>query len=147
MRIFYEDEGPTDTLLQVAAGPVRDGDLVSKTCRDEFVKHGWAAHCHGWNVITPVGENAIRMLKLRRPRSKDAEALPMTATAPWAEGSAALREGRRLLVGAVVQCKALNSGLTYRVVAVSRDAAWLRVNEHDVLGVTAPVRELTFVSW
>lgn len=72
MRIFYEDEGPIDTLLQIAAGPVRDGDLVGKPCRDLFVKHGWTAQCHGFNVITPVGENVVRLLGLKRPRrSKD----------------------------------------------------------------------------
>lgn len=66
MRQFYNDEGPIDTLLQIAKAPVRDGDLVSKIARTEFVRLGWAYHCNGWNVILPAGEMTVHALKLTR---------------------------------------------------------------------------------
>lgn len=66
MRLFYFDEAPIDTLLQIAAAPVRDGDLVSKGDRDKFVQLDWVARCHGWNIITTPGMKAIDALALRR---------------------------------------------------------------------------------
>lgn len=66
MRKFYSDEGPIDTLLQIDAAPVLDGDLVSKVCRDEFVVIGWVARCEGYNIITMAGRKAISALKLVR---------------------------------------------------------------------------------
>lgn len=66
MRRFYYDEGPLDTLLQIAARPVGDGDLVSKSARDDLVNLGWVSRCHGWNVITREGASGIRALKLGR---------------------------------------------------------------------------------
>lgn len=66
VRLFYFDEAPIDTLLQIAAKPVADGDLVSKTARDKFVQLDWVARCHGWNVITAAGQKAIEALALRR---------------------------------------------------------------------------------
>ena len=66
MRIFYSDEGPIDTLLQIAGGPVLDGDLVSKSDRSAFAKLGWVAQCQGFNIITPEGRAVIRALKLSR---------------------------------------------------------------------------------
>lgn len=66
MRLFYFDEAPIDTLLQIAAGPVHDVDLVSKGARDKFVQLDWVARCHGWNVITAGGQKAIDALALRR---------------------------------------------------------------------------------
>lgn len=44
-----------DTLKQLAMGPVWDGDLVSKTDRDCFVRAGWATRTDGWNIITEPG--------------------------------------------------------------------------------------------
>lgn len=67
MRLFYHDEAPVDTLLQIAAAPVRDGDLVSKTARDTFVQIELVARCHGWNIITPAGQSIVRALALCRP--------------------------------------------------------------------------------
>ncbi len=66
MRLFYFDEAPIDTLLQVAAAPVCDGDLVSKPARDKFVQLDWVARCQGWNIITSGGQKAIDALALRR---------------------------------------------------------------------------------
>lgn len=66
MRMFYFDEAPIDTLLQIASRPVFDGDLVSKPARDKFVQLDWVARCHGWNVITTAGGKAIDALALRR---------------------------------------------------------------------------------
>lgn len=66
MRIFYSDEGPIDTLLQIAAGPVWDGDLVSKQDRSEFVRLGWVDRCQGYNIITSDGRAVIKALKLMR---------------------------------------------------------------------------------
>lgn len=66
MRIFYSDEGPIDTLLQIHAGPVWDGDLVSKQARDSFVAAGWVARCEGYNIITMTGRDLIKRLCLCR---------------------------------------------------------------------------------
>ena len=66
MRRFYSDEGPLDTLLQIAAAPVQDGDLVGKQCRDDFHRLGWVERCHGWNIITPLGQRVVRALRLSR---------------------------------------------------------------------------------
>lgn len=66
MRQFYFDEGPIDTLLQIAAGPVSDGNLVSKSARDLFVQMDWVARCQGYNIITSYGEKAIHALRLCR---------------------------------------------------------------------------------
>lgn len=66
MRLFYYDEAPIDTLLQIAAGPVRDGDLVSKSARDTFVQLELVARCHGWTIITPAGQSIVKALALTR---------------------------------------------------------------------------------
>jgi hypothetical protein len=66
MRIFYDDEGPIDTLLQISEGPVWDGDLVSKCCRDALVDRGWVDRCQGYNILTPVGNAVITTLRLKR---------------------------------------------------------------------------------
>ncbi len=47
MRIFYSNEAPIDTLLQIAERPTRDGDLVSKPARDAFVSLGWVGPVRG----------------------------------------------------------------------------------------------------
>lgn len=66
MRRFYADEAPIDTLLQIAEGPVWDGDLVSKRARDAFVQLGWVARWLGWNIITAEGRSAVAALALER---------------------------------------------------------------------------------
>jgi len=66
--LFYVNEGPIDTLLQIAGSPVRDGDLVSKQARDSFVENGWVQRSEGWNIITKVGERAVHALALCRTR-------------------------------------------------------------------------------
>lgn len=66
MRIFYDSEAPIDTLLQIAAAPVWDGDLVSKMCRDRLVERGWVARCEGYNIITNEGRATIQALRLTR---------------------------------------------------------------------------------
>lgn len=64
MRLLYRSEGPIDTLLQIAAGPIRDGDLISKQARDEFVEFGWVSRCEGFNIITHAGSKVIYALRL-----------------------------------------------------------------------------------
>lgn len=66
MRLFYLDEGVLDTLLQIADGPVQDGNLVSKQHRSEFVKLGWVVQCEGYNIITQLGRQVISTLRLCR---------------------------------------------------------------------------------
>lgn len=66
MRIFYTDEGPIDTLLQIAEKPIADGDLVSKFNRDAFVQRGWVIRMNGHNIITDHGLSVISTLKLAR---------------------------------------------------------------------------------
>lgn len=66
MRVFYSNEGPLDTLLQIAERPVQDGDLIGKSCRDVFVANGWVTRVGGWNILTAAGENVIQSLCLRR---------------------------------------------------------------------------------
>ena len=66
MRLFYLDEGPIDTLLQIAERPIADGDLVSKRARDTFEQLDLVARCHGWNVITAEGRKIIGALAIRR---------------------------------------------------------------------------------
>lgn len=66
MRQFYSDEGPLDTLLQIAAEPTWDGNLLSKQHRDSFVQQGWVARCEGYNIITSLGQSVIRTLRLCR---------------------------------------------------------------------------------
>lgn len=87
MRIFYSDEAPIDTLLQIASGPVLDGDLVSKPARDDFVRHGLVARCEGYNIITAIGRSVIRMLRLTRtPPSEQIENLKVAFaehSIPW----------------------------------------------------------------
>lgn len=40
-----------------------DGDLVSKSCRDELVKYGYSTKsAHGWNIITPAGLDCLHAL-------------------------------------------------------------------------------------
>jgi hypothetical protein len=67
VRQFYSDEGPLDTLLQIAHAPVWDGDLISKEARSEFVRLGWVARGGGYNVITKAGTDAIAALHLTPP--------------------------------------------------------------------------------
>lgn len=66
MRRLYCSEGPIDTLLQIAEQPVRDGDLVGKKCRDDFVRLGWVARAEGWNLITQDGAAVVQVLSLKR---------------------------------------------------------------------------------
>lgn len=44
-----------DQLQQLAKGPVWDGNLISKTDRDELVRAGYASRINGWNIITDNG--------------------------------------------------------------------------------------------
>lgn len=67
MRHFYRDEGPIETLLQITRQPIRDGELIDKAARTDFVQLGWVAQCHGWNVVTLEGEKVVKALKLRLP--------------------------------------------------------------------------------
>lgn len=50
MRVFYSDEG----------APVWDGNLISKSARNDFVNLGWVARCEGYNIITALGSSVMR---------------------------------------------------------------------------------------
>ena len=41
-----------------------DGNLISKTARDNLVKIGYATRGNGFNVITPLGIQVLNNLKL-----------------------------------------------------------------------------------
>jgi len=46
----------TETLKHLAtSGPVWDGNLISKTDRDELVRAGWVDRYGGWNFLTLQG--------------------------------------------------------------------------------------------
>lgn len=66
MRLFYDDEGPVDQLLQLDAGPVQDGDLISKEIRTLLIEAGFAYRDHGLNCISPNGRKLIKLLALKR---------------------------------------------------------------------------------
>lgn len=51
-----------DSLYQIYEKPTKDGDLISKSCRDAFVKMGWVSQCEGYNIITSVGCKAVQAL-------------------------------------------------------------------------------------
>jgi len=44
-----------------------DGDLISKSDRDELVKEGLAVQKHGWNFISPEGIDVLHKLGILRP--------------------------------------------------------------------------------
>lgn len=47
--------GTIDQLIQLAKGPVWDGNLIGKTCRDELFKAGLVGRWGGWNFLTEEG--------------------------------------------------------------------------------------------
>ena len=53
----------TETLKHLAkSGPVWDGNLISKTDRDELVKAGLVDRSGGWNFLTRYGvEVAVQL--------------------------------------------------------------------------------------
>lgn len=44
-----------EALMQLLNGPVWDGNVISKSYRDQLVKNGLAIHCYGYAIITPTG--------------------------------------------------------------------------------------------
>jgi hypothetical protein len=44
-----------------------DGNLISKTDRDELVKIGYAEKCNGWNFITANGIIVLTNLGILKP--------------------------------------------------------------------------------
>lgn len=67
-----------DCLLQIYEEPTWDGDLVSKSARDGFVKRGWVRRCEGFNIITGEGRSVVEGLKIRR-RVKPVHVVPYHA--------------------------------------------------------------------
>jgi hypothetical protein len=58
----------TETLKHLAkSGPVWDGNLISKTDRDELVKAGWVDRFGGWNFLTNRGVEAAVALGILKP--------------------------------------------------------------------------------
>lgn len=55
---FFEPLGPNarECLLQLfISGPTWDGYVVSKSGRDELIKHEYAARSNGWAFLTASG--------------------------------------------------------------------------------------------
>jgi len=44
-----------ETFKQLVAGPVWDGNLISKNQRDTLVGHGMVDRGYGWNYLTAKG--------------------------------------------------------------------------------------------
>ena len=49
---------------QICAGPVWDGDLISKDGRDALIKAGYVARRDGWNLLTVDGVDAAVLFGL-----------------------------------------------------------------------------------
>lgn len=47
--------GTIDQLIQLAKGPVWDGNLIGKTARDRLVVAGLVCRWGGWNFLTKDG--------------------------------------------------------------------------------------------
>ena len=58
--------GTIDQLIQLAKGPVWDGNLIGKTARDGLVKSGLVDRSGGWNFLTKKGiEYAVNLKILK----------------------------------------------------------------------------------
>lgn len=55
-------------LRQLASGPKWDGELVSKSGRDELLDQGFAFREDGWHSVTPLGIQALVALGSLRAR-------------------------------------------------------------------------------
>lgn len=54
-------------LMQLAGGPVHDGDLVSKDQRDRLHLHGLCCKAaFGWNLLTVAGAEICDVLRIIR---------------------------------------------------------------------------------
>lgn len=56
-----------DSFTQILAGPVWDGNLISKSDRDSLHKAGYIARAHGWNFISEAGIEVAHNLGLLNP--------------------------------------------------------------------------------
>lgn len=56
--------GYLEQLLDIFRGSVWDGNLMSKTHRDELLKAGLVQKANGWNIITPKGVTYLSELGL-----------------------------------------------------------------------------------
>lgn len=62
---FHSEEKPhVDQLAQIAKGPVHDGNLISKTHRDELAQRGLVFRSAGFNALTAEGINTCVALGL-----------------------------------------------------------------------------------
>lgn len=58
MKIFHQIEQ-----LEQLKSATWDGDLISKTCRDDLREYGYCTKsAHGWNIITPAGLDCLHAL-------------------------------------------------------------------------------------
>ena len=53
-----------EPFLQIYRAPVYDHDLLDNKARDAFVRMGWVARCHGWNILTDEGERVFTALNV-----------------------------------------------------------------------------------
>lgn len=56
-----------ESFLQILNCPVWDGDLISKSDRDELVRHGYVKRAHGFNFISEEGIGVALALGLLLP--------------------------------------------------------------------------------
>lgn len=53
-----------EQLKQIAEHPIWDGNLISKTMRDDLVKCGYVDCISGWNFLTKEGVKVCVNLKI-----------------------------------------------------------------------------------
>ncbi len=57
-------ENYIDQLMQLATGPIWDGNLISKNNRDDLVSCGYAMRTRGYTLLTKHGLNVLLNIHL-----------------------------------------------------------------------------------
>lgn len=63
MKSVHADQSGVETLLQIHDAPVWDGNIVSKSCRNDLYNLGWITRHEGWNLITDKGRAAVQYFR------------------------------------------------------------------------------------
>lgn len=71
-----------EQLRQLTAGPIWDGNLLSKTERDRLVAAGFVERVEGWNFLSAKGVEICVTLRLLNENISIAERLLRPATKP-----------------------------------------------------------------
>lgn len=62
------DKSKIETVYHMATkGMVWDGNLISKSCRDDLVKYGYVSRYSGWNFLTETGVKLAHDMGLVKP--------------------------------------------------------------------------------